>query len=156
VSITTPAVGAAMMGAVLFVSSEADVQKNTLEVKVAIDQPPPALKPEMLVNVTFLAPATSESDVLPSAELRLFVPLELVVRDPSGPFVWLADQSAGVARRTVVQLGQTTADGLVEITDGLQLSSRVIATSPDQLRDGAKVRVVGEVGDEVTSPTQSL
>ena len=47
-------------GTVLFISSEADIQKNTLQVKVAIPDPPDVFKPEMLVDVTFLAPERSD------------------------------------------------------------------------------------------------
>src|SRR5262249_44077564 len=37
-------------GVVLFSTSQADLQKNTLQVKVAINSPPPTLAPEMLVQ----------------------------------------------------------------------------------------------------------
>ena len=43
-------------------TAQADIQKNTLQVKVAIDHPPPQIKPEMLARVTFLA-ANPPTDV---------------------------------------------------------------------------------------------
>ena len=154
VSVSSPAIVKPIRGEVLFVSSEADIQKNTLEVKVAIDSPPPVLKPEMLVDVTFLAPKSPVSDTPPSAELRLFVPPQLVRQGESGAFVWVADQSAGVARRTAVELGRTGADGLVEVTGGLKPSSRLIATALDDLRDGERIQVVGEATESITAPSQ--
>ena len=55
VLINNPALSEPISGKVLFVSSKANIQKNTLEVKVALDKPVPVFKPEMLVNVTHLA-----------------------------------------------------------------------------------------------------
>jgi RND family efflux transporter MFP subunit len=153
VSVSSPAAVKPIRGEVLFVSSEADIQKNTLEVKVAIEQPPPVLKPEMLVDVTFLAPKSQTSDTLPSAELRLFVPPDLVRQGESGAFVWVADQSAGIARRTAVELGRPGADGLVEVKRGLQPSSRLIATALDDLREGERIQVVGEATEPITTPS---
>ena len=55
-SIETAAHGTAVEGEVLWVTTRADIQKNTLQVKVAINQPPAMITPEMLAQVTFLAP----------------------------------------------------------------------------------------------------
>jgi len=155
VSISSSAVASPLVGEVLFVGSEADIQKNTLEVKVAIDSPPSVLKPEMLVDVTFLAPKPQKTDAPPSEELRLFVPQRLVVRDAEDAFVWVADQSAGVARRTVVELGAKTADGMVEVLSGLNTTSRLIASGHDELRDGERIRVTGEEHEQTTPANRS-
>jgi RND family efflux transporter MFP subunit len=155
VQIDNPALATPLTGRVLFVSSEADIQKNTLQVKVELDSPPPVFKPEMLVDVTFLAPPEPQQE--PSEELRLYVPRPLVFSGEEGPFVWLADQSAGVARRTPVETGAATADGMVQITRGLTLASRVIATGHEQLAEGQRIRVVGEAADTavITAPQRS-
>ncbi|MHB8973128.1 MAG: efflux RND transporter periplasmic adaptor subunit [Pirellulaceae bacterium] len=50
-----------LSGQVLTAISIADIQKNTLQVKVAIDAPPPVMKPDMLVQVIFLAPEKPRS-----------------------------------------------------------------------------------------------
>ena len=73
-----------MPGKVLFVSSEANIQKNTLEVKVALDEPAAVFKPEMLVDVTYLAPKPAEAAAEASEQMRLYVPQQLVLRDESG------------------------------------------------------------------------
>jgi len=69
VQIDNPALKAPLLGKVLFVSSEADIQKNTLQVKVEIPAPPEVFKPEMLVDVTFLASQETSSQT--EANLRL-------------------------------------------------------------------------------------
>lgn len=144
VQIENPALPSPLTGTVLFPSSLADIQKNTLEVKVAIDDPPPVFKPEMLVDVTFLAPKPAEPASGPSKELRYYVPQSLVKQDDRGKFIWLVDQSAGAARRTPVQTGAVGSNGLVEVTGRLTISSRIIAGGTDGLQDGDRVRVTGE------------
>ena len=106
VLVNNPALAEPIAGKVLFVSSEANIQKNTLEVKVALDEPAPVLKPEMLVDVTYLAPKaaaaageTSEADAAVCAAAAGRSGMR------AGAFVWVADQSAGVARKTAVTTG---------------------------------------------------
>ncbi len=144
VQIVNPALGEPLDGKVLFVSSEADIQKNTLQVKVEIPAPPTVLKPEMLVDATFLAPPGDEQTAAPAQQMRLYLLRQLVKSDEGGSFVWLADQSAGVARKQPVQTGRDAAGGLIEITAGLSVSSRIISSGGDGLRDGDRIRVTGE------------
>ena len=144
VDIENPALAGPLKGKVLFVSSLADIQKNTLEVKVAIEEAAPVFRPEMLVDITFLAPQVADSAVRPSGETRLYIPQRLVNQGDAGAFVWLADQSAGRARQTPVTTGIVGTNGLVEVTSGLSLSSRLIATGANGLEDGDRIRITGE------------
>ena len=144
VEIDNPALSAPLTGTVLFISSEADIQKNTLQVKVGIPDPPPVFKPEMLVDVTFRAPKQLEQPSEPTQELKLYVLQQLVHQDEAGSYVWLADQSDGVARKTIVQTGTVASNGLVEVTSGLNVASRIISSGSDGLRDGARVRITDE------------
>jgi hypothetical protein len=144
VRINNPALAEPLAGKVLFVSSEANIQKNTLEVKVEMEAPPPVFKPEMLVDATFLAPKAAESAADASEEMRLYVPQQLVARAESGAFVWVADHSAGVARKTAITTGPVAAGGLIEVTDGLTVASRIIARGQEHLADGKRIRIVDE------------
>ena len=144
VRIENPALSSPLLGKVLFISSEADIQKNTLEVKVAIADPPPMFKPEMLVDVTFLAPQQAAQAAEMIQETRLYVLQQLIHRDGDGSFVWLADQSEGIAKKMAIESGPVLSNGLVEVTKGLSISSRIISTGSDGLRDGDRVRVTHE------------
>ena len=144
VEIDNPALEATLVGQVLFVSSEADIQKNTLEVKVIIPDPPAVLKPEMLVDVTFLAPEQSDRLKEPSEELKLYVPRQLVQQSESGSYVWVADQSEGVARRVAVQSSHPASGALLPIDQGLNSTSRLIVSGVDGLEDGQRIEVTGE------------
>src|SRR5207249_6473462 len=76
VKIETPAApGGPLDGVVLYATSQADIQKNTLQVKVAIQAPPVTLRPDMLVQVRFLAPPAPKSVGGASQQpLRLLIP----------------------------------------------------------------------------------
>jgi RND family efflux transporter MFP subunit len=144
VQIETPAVpGGALAGEVLGATSQADVQKNTLQVKVAVTAPPPTLRPDMLVQVTFLSVAAPEKDEPPASALRLLVPRALVEASEGGARVWLADQLAGVARQRAVRLGPAAGD-LVEVVEGLNPGDRLISGGRDGLREGQRIDVTGE------------
>jgi multidrug efflux pump subunit AcrA (membrane-fusion protein) len=144
VLIESPALSEPLRGEVLFLTSEADIQKNTLEVKVAVDSPPEVVKPEMLVDVTFLAPERPEGQQVASEQIRLYVPKQLLQSDGEGTCVWVADLAAGVARRVPVATGRLGTDDMVEIVEGLNVASRLIVGPPEGLRDGQRIHVTGE------------
>jgi len=144
VEIDNPALSSPLTGQVLFISSQADIQKNTLQVKVEILDPPPVFKPEMLVDVTFLAAEKPEQTTEPSQELRLYVLQQLIHQGDSNVFVWLADQSDGIARKTIVETGAVGSNGLVEVTSGLTISNRIISGGVAGLRDGDRIQVTSE------------
>jgi len=144
VLINNPALPEPISGKVLFVSSEANIQKNTLEVKVALDAPSAVFKPEMLVDVTYLAPQPAGKIAEASEEVRLYVPQQLIQQDNLGPYVWVADQAERVARKTVVATGSANVGGLMEVTQGLTVASRIIARGHEELADGKRIRVVQE------------
>jgi RND family efflux transporter MFP subunit len=131
-------------GEVLFCTSRANIQKNTLEVKVAIHSPPPTIRPEMLVQVTFLAPEAPSADLEDSRRPeRLLIPRSLVEDKDGGRFVWVADP-AGTARLQAIELGYGTQGDLVEVADGLTATDRLISSGRDGLGDGQRIHIEGE------------
>lgn len=149
VQVKSPAFLEAITGRVLFLTSFANVQKNTLAVKVSLDAPPSVLKPEMLVDVTFLAmeqPTQESGDKSPPAseQYRLFLPRSVVDIGPDGNSVWVADLAHRVARRQSVQLGAMQTATLLEISGGLTAASRIISGGRENLRDGDRIEVQGE------------
>lgn len=145
VQISTAANGQPITGHVLMATSSADIQKNTLQVKVAIDNPPAVLKPEMLVQVTFLAPerpAGKEDES--TSPMRLLVPRELVEKGDASAAVWVADAARGIARRQSVQLGAASTDRLVEVVQGLSALDKLIVSGRAGLRDGERIHITGD------------
>ena len=151
VQIESPAVPQPLQGTVLFLSSLADIQKNTLEIKVAIEDCPEVIKPEMLVDVTFLAPQTTDETKVSSESVHLFVPKNLVFQEGDKTFIWVADQQNNSARKTPIQTGSRGSRNLIEVTSGLTETSKLISSSTDGLREQLRIRVTGES----SSPSES-
>lgn len=150
VLIESPALLEPLNGRVLFPTSFADIQKNTLSVKVVIDDPPEVMKPDMLVDVTFLSPErNSEADSAKpdsSTPMRIYVPRRLVKTDDSGSFVWVADLAARTAHRKRITLKNPSAVGdMLEVADGLNIASRLIESSTESLNDGDRIEVTSHV-----------
>lgn len=139
-------------GSVTRLVHEADIQKNTVEVKVAIDDPSSELKPDMLARARFLArqqpPATG------SARQRVFAPASLVRGRSGGEgasaliVTGLVDQRGRVEERSIVT-GTRRLGGWIEVESGLQIGDLLIADAPPDLIAGDRVEVIGEQMVEV-------
>ena len=144
--IETAALSEPIAGEVISVTTLADIQKNTLQVKVAVSNPPDVIKPEMLSKVTFLAPPSPVNDQEEGeSPLRLFIPQSLVTMAEGGATVWVADLTAGIAKQKTVIVGRSIAGGgLVEIISGLLPTDKLIVTGRESLAEGTRIRVTGE------------
>lgn len=145
VKIETEAVPHDLEGEVLFKTAVTDLQKNTLDVKVAVKDPPSDLKPDMLTRVTFLAAPDPTSENASSERLRLLVPAQLVESREGVSRLWVADQATGQARARTVKVGQQASRGdLVEVLEGLTEWDKLIVGGRDGLADGVRIVVTGE------------
>ena len=77
----------------------------------------------------------------------------LIHQDAQGAYVWVADQSRNVARKTRIQTGPPGAGGLIAITAGLNHSSRIIASGSQSLRDGERIEISGEAASSGPAST---
>ena len=132
-------------GIVSRIVHEADIVKNSIEVKVALHHPSPDLKPDMLARAKFLARNEPGGGAL---RQRVFAPAALVRDDGSGGSVaWvvssLVDERGRVERR-VVTPGSRRVDGWIEIESGLQVGDLLVADPSADLEPGDRIRVVGE------------
>jgi hypothetical protein len=111
-------------GSVVRIVPLGDVQKNTVQCKVAIESPAETLRPDMLARVRLVGGATSgsassEGVIAPAEAIRLAEGdrAEVVVAVPEG--------RAARAERRVVAVGPARENGWVEIIDGLHAGDRV-------------------------------
>jgi HlyD family secretion protein len=144
VHIETAALKQHLTGQVITATSLADIQKNTLQVKVAIDNPPPVIKPDMLVQVTFLAPPQPASGVKSELVTRIAAPIALIEGSGESATAWVANLSAGVAEQRQLTLGQPISQELVEVKAGLAIGDRLISAGREGLKNGERIRVVRE------------
>lgn len=129
-------------GEVLRIVHEADIQKNTLQVKVRVLDPSPMLRPEMLTRVKFLADGrdSAGSARLPDGPTLMVRSTAVTRRDGSrGEVLAVRDRRGAVGRTERVHIevvgerggwlmvrgGLTPGDLLVEGSEGMGESSRV-------------------------------
>ncbi|QDV25438.1 efflux RND transporter periplasmic adaptor subunit [Aureliella helgolandensis] len=145
VRIQTASYPSPLQGIVLQTTSSASIQKNTLEVKVKLLDPPRNVSPEMLVTATFLSAAISSEETQNSQEERLFVPSQLVKQAATGEEqgVWIVDAD-NRAQFVPLQLGQQGEDGLVEVQKGLSITDKIIASDQNRLHPGMRVHITAQ------------
>lgn len=142
VQVETASASDPLEGEVLFTTSTANIQKNTLETKIAILNPPPTIRPEMLAKVTFLAPETKNSELTTSPMQRILVPRTLIEGQGADATVWVVDVN-GLAHRQSIQIGRGGDQELAEVM-GLQPTDRLITSECDSLRERERVTIVRE------------
>ena len=127
----------------------ASVQKNTLEVKVSVPEPTGGAETRHAGrrDLPDAARRTRWGRRAPEA-WRVYVPKTLVQTGTDGPFVWWPTKRPAWLDALRVELGAEGAEARVEITRGLNISSRLIATGHEQLHDGARIRVTDEAPSE--------
>lgn len=143
VKIETASSNGVIHGQVLQVTSSANIQKNTLEVKVELFDPPSSVSPEMLATVAFLAPKEDASSDSSRETERIFVPGSFVQAMDSQPFLWTVDENS-TARKRLVELNGKGGDDLIAIKSGLRVTDKLIASGREGLRDGARLNVTGD------------
>lgn len=129
-------------GSITRIVHEANIQRNTIQVKVAIDDPLPTLKPEMLARVRLLSSAAA-SNATPASNgtASLLVPrAALVQQQGTTARVWLLDQRTQSVSQREITLTGATLDSHAIASSGLAPGDRVIINPPVSLRDASRVR----------------
>lgn len=129
-------------GQVTRIVHEADIQKNTLQVKVAVLHPSAELKPEMLARVKFLG--NSQATAGP-AMLRVLVPERVLQqRSDQTASVWMVTTDQRAAQQEI-NLGSYREAGWIETVSGLQPGNTLIAEYDKPLKEGRRIRITGEI-----------
>lgn len=118
-------------GKVQRIQRESDLLKNTLQVKVAVIDPPPLLRPETLCRARFLADESAPGTTGAPAAFR--VPKAAL----QGEAVFVFDPGSGTARAVVVEVVQQDNDGVV-VRGELSVTQRAITvpvTAGERVRE---------------------
>ncbi|MEX2216870.1 MAG: efflux RND transporter periplasmic adaptor subunit [Phycisphaeraceae bacterium] len=135
-------------GRITRVVHQADIGKNTLQVKVAIEDPTSDLKPEMLARVKFYARQQAEtpgSEPVKQTVLRAFAPQKLLQNAKNDQAdIWLIAPDGRTATKRTLRLGRATQDGWIEVVEGLNPGDALILDPPDNLREGERVVIASQ------------
>lgn len=134
----------AMAGTVTRITGEADIARNTLQVKVAITNPDDRLRPEMLVRAKFYP--LPDQKLKPSQEpktkerLLLFAATEaLFDLDEQKAKAWIVHTDGTAQLRNLV-LGPTQKEGYREVREGLHSGERLILPPFTELKEGMRIK----------------
>jgi RND family efflux transporter MFP subunit len=125
--------GRTFHGTVLVGGFRADIAKNTLQVKIGIDDAEGLLRPDTLARVRIMVPGSSTG----AARTQVVVPADWVLRDGTRATVLVMD--GGFLRR--VELGEATdtGDGWLVAGDGIRPGEVIVHPSHASLPDGARI-----------------
>jgi len=134
--------GKEFAGTVTRIVGEADLQRNTLQAKVAIMDPDPRLRPDVLCRVAFLSAAGGNPSSVPGASgrERLWIPADLVPGTASRAEIWVADPLTQTVSSRSVELGPALQEGLREVREGLRPNEWIVLTSEQPLETGDRVQ----------------
>ena len=120
-------------GRVLRIEPLAELSKNTVTVRVRIEDPDSLLFPDMVAQVTFLSGPTPETG--PRGR-GLWVPAAAVLGEGDVRYVYVSRD--GLALRREVAVLETRGSRAL-IGRGLQSGQRVVVRGNDALRDGQRI-----------------
>jgi RND family efflux transporter MFP subunit len=137
-SITTDALPGDFSGRVTNISASADAKSRVYSVLIMIQNPRNQLKSGMIASLVLAGEQMAHPIIA--------VPLEAVIRDPSGhdAFAVLVAEGSGdtiTARLRGVDVGSAYGN-MLEITSGLSLGEKVVTTGTSQVKNGDQARVV--------------
>jgi HlyD family secretion protein len=113
----------------VYINPGVDVQRGSVEVKLAVPKPPAYLRQDMTVSIDIQV-ATRANAVL--------VPTD-AIHGADGADPWVLKVDGGRARRHAVRLGLRSG-GLGEVLAGLQAGDLVVPAGESGIRDGSRVR----------------
>ena len=123
-------------GEVTRIEGAADLQRNTLQAKVRIENPSEKLRPEMLSRVEFFETTIPTTDaVVESTGIAVYVP-KAAIQDNQ---VWICDPDTKRAERRAVNPG-ATKDGMVMVPE--VRPGEWVITKPLDLKTGQRLNPI--------------
>jgi len=116
---------------IISVGESADPNSRMVAVTAEVVSDDASLRPGAFAEVTIPVGESRHAAVIPQTAVR---PSE------RGFLAYIVD--GGKARERILVLGLRTADGLVEVTNGLAIGDSLVVRGAEALREGASVKIV--------------
>lgn len=131
-------------GRVTRLVNQADIAKNTVQFKVAIADPSPLLKPDMLARIKFYSGSGNAPISQATASTTQGSPVAIqqsaIVEQGDQRFVWWVSPITQRIEKRTVTLGQPRSDGTAFVTSGLNPGDLVVHQPDPSLQDNQRVR----------------
>lgn len=127
------------LGRVARIVGEADIARNTVQVKVRLERTHPVLRPGVLVRARFMGTASADVETAAAGGLRLVVPAVAGAANESRE-LWVVGEGDRAASRAV-RFGAAVDGGGITVRDGLGAGELVVLDPPTDLADGDRLAV---------------
>ena len=137
--VTAALAGQVFTGQITRITGEADITRNTLQVKVALKHPDPTLRPEMLCRVEFFASPTLEARTMFRTR-QVWLPAE-ALKDPGEgtTTVWVVDPVNETVSSRKIEVGPGSRNGVRMVYKGLRPGEQIVVESKGHLEPGTRV-----------------
>lgn len=123
-------------GTVLRIDPEADIAKNTVSVKIRIENPDEFLFPEMVAQITFIEKEAPSEESDEYFEVMLLPASSVYYADDGSPYVWI--NRNGHASKQTIKLAKNMGK-TIEVAEGLEGGMRVIISDVTKLKEGMQI-----------------
>jgi HlyD family secretion protein len=121
---------------------EADLQRNTLQVKVKILNPDTNLRPEMLCRAKFFQMKNNDENNTKTRSLGVFVPQSLQQdKETSQGNLWVIGKDGKTAEIREVEFGTEIINQYILVLKGLNAGDQIILNPPNDLQSGDLVKI---------------
>lgn len=139
--VTAGLAGQVFTGRITRIVGQADITRNTLQVKVALERPHPSLRPEMLCRVEFFASPTETAQASGHAR-RIWLSGAALQDGAEGiTTVWVVDPVNETVSVREIDVAPGGREGLRIVRSGLRPGEQVVLDSQGRLEPGTRVSV---------------
>lgn len=137
--------GRQFTGRVTRIIGQADLQRNTLQAKVALEAPDARLRPDVLCRVEFRDIGNAATANSPNGSGHaLWIPERALDSVALEQTVWVVDSLSQTATERTIKLTSAKRPGFQQVADGLRANEVVVLTGKEALTEGARVKEVSE------------
>ena len=130
-------------GRISRILGEADLQRNTLQVKVSLIDTHPRLRPEMLCRAKFFGMSTHNKE--DSSQFKIFINKDLFKigseDSNSEKELWVISNNGKTCEKRRVSIGSTIRGQYISVAQGLLAGEAIILNPPEDLENGDRVEI---------------
>jgi HlyD family secretion protein len=116
---------------VVYINPAIDAERGSVEVKLAVPDPPAYLRQDMTVSI----------DIEVARHTGTLIVAADAIHDPTSGAPWVMKRADGKVQRQAVKVG-ARGSGEVEVLSGLQAGDQVITAGNKDVAEGTRVRAV--------------
>tara|TARA_B100000035_G_scaffold185074_1_gene157851 strand:- start:3092 stop:4501 length:1410 start_codon:yes stop_codon:yes gene_type:complete len=130
-------------GRITRILGEADLQRNTLQVKVSLVDTHPRLRPEMLCRAKFFGISTDNE--MGKSQYKTFINRDLLkMGSEASNFekeFWVISKNGQTCEKRKISIGDTVKDQHINVIQGLLPGELIILNPPESLVSGDRVKI---------------